>query len=288
MYLIQPIIRIIKQNTTMNKISNLKQTIFAITIMVLCLSLQKAQAQAQSDKIFLKDKSVLFVDIKNSRGKTIKYRLMDDKQDTIYAIPKANIDKVVLKTGYTANYADYVDRDTVFSEFSIYPFYADMSLGLMCFGGDGFSPLGATDINIGFSFHKEQSIGLSLISWYQPSDCCGTSASGLGLQWRYRSSSNRLMLKIEGGYVSNVQYGDDGPYISKYNPQKSSKNYFRTTAALRKGLITWGLTFATTKNHVNDNFNNDTKKFIGSSTFSVSSLTFGVGIAAPQYRRKPK
>jgi hypothetical protein len=272
----------------MNKISTLKQTIFTITAMVLCLCIQKTQAQSQPDKIFVKDHRVLFVDIKNSRGDTIKYRTLDDKTGTIYAMPKSNIDKVVLKSGGTVNYSNYVEKDSVYAEKSIYPFYVDMSLGLLSISGDGFSYLGPLDINVGYSILKEHSIGLSLIAWNSPSDCCSTSASGVGFQWRYRSSANRLFLKIEGGYVLRAHYGDDGNYRSEYNYQKSSKTYFRTTAALHYGKTTWGFTFVSTKNQINDTFSYDTKQFLRVLPFSVSTLSFGVGIAAPEFRKKRK
>jgi hypothetical protein len=158
--------------------------------------------------------------------------------------------------------------------------YLDLELGMFSYGGDGFSILGIS--SSGFRINKQIALGLSLRGWVQPSDCCSKSAGGVGFQFRWSPES--FLIKIETGFVTGAQYGDDGNYSSIYNYEKSNKAYssFSVAAHFSK-IVTIGLAWASTINQINDRFDYNTKALLGTSMFSVSEISLVFGIAFPKY-----
>jgi hypothetical protein len=160
--------------------------------------------------------------------------------------------------------------------------YLDLELGMFSYGGDGFSILGISSISSGFRINKQIALGLSLRGWVQPSDCCSKSAGGVGFQFRWSPES--FLIKIETGFVTGAQYGDDGNYSSIYNYEKSNKAYssFSVAAHFSK-IVTIGLAWASTINQINDRFDYNTKALLGTSMFSVSEISLVFGVAFPKY-----
>lgn len=71
-------------------------------------------------------------------------------------------------------------------------FYGE--LGLLSFGNEGRSILGATDLSLGYRMTPQWAVGASLIGWSEPGSCCGgASASGTGVQLRYTPKEKGLM-----------------------------------------------------------------------------------------------
>jgi hypothetical protein len=92
-----------------------------------------------------------------------------------------------------------------------------------------------------------------------------------------------ILIKVETGYLTSASYGDDGNYLSKYNPDKSSKTYTSVSIAARFSKIwTLGLAWASTTNQINDRFDYGTKALLGTSNFGVSEVSLTIGIAIPK------
>ena len=87
--------------------------------------------------------------------------------------------------------------------------HLDGELGLMSFGSEGRFIAGSTDLSVGYRITPHWAVGASLIAWTEPSDCCGTTASGPGVQLRFTPKRNGLMLKVESGYLLRARYADD-------------------------------------------------------------------------------
>jgi hypothetical protein len=166
---------------------------------------------------------------------------------------------------------------------SYFRVYFDLELGTLSMGGEGFSILGVSSISAGFRINRQIALGLSLRTWSQPSSCCGHQASGRGVQFRLSPTELPFLIKVETGYLTSASYGDDGNYLSKYNPDKSDKTYTSVSIAARFSKIwTLGLGWASTTNQINDRFDYGTKAFLGTSKFGVSEVSLIIGIAIPK------
>lgn len=164
--------------------------------------------------------------------------------------------------------------------------YFDGEFGLISYGDNTWSPLGAIDISLGYRLDPEWAIGASLIGWVKPSECCPTGASGTGLQLRYTPSASRLMLKAETGYLLSTSYGSDGIYPPQKNTSRSNKHYFRVSADWRFNKITTGLTWAAADHQVYDYFD-EMNQLTFTEYINVRAVTFHVGLSFPRVAGKP-
>jgi hypothetical protein len=177
----------------------------------------------------------------------------------------------------------FAEAQTTDTSKSYFRAYFDLELGTFSMGGDGFFLFGISSISAGFRINRQIALGLSLRAWSQPSDCCSHAASGRGIQLRVSPTQLPILIKVEKGYLSSASYGDDGNYLSKYNPDKSSKTYTSVSIAARFSKIwTLGLAWASTTDQINDRFDYGTKAFLGTSNFGVSEISLIIGIAIPK------
>jgi hypothetical protein len=181
-------------------------------------------------------------------------------------------------------FGSLAQAQTTDAQSSYFRLYLDAELGLLTQGGNGFSPLGISSINTGYRINRHIAVGMGLRTWFKPSSCCATGASGIGLQFRYSPVNLPFLVKIETGYLLSASYADDGSYLSKYNSTKSDKSYVSFSIAARFAKIcTVGLAYAHTANQVNENFKYNSTELLSTSKFGVSAISLVFGIALPKY-----
>ena len=84
-----------------------------------------AKGQAMTDRIFKKDKTVLFVTFLREQDDSIQYQNFEDKRKVIHSLLKTDVDKVVLKNGQTISFEPvFTKRDRLTTIDYIYPSYA--------------------------------------------------------------------------------------------------------------------------------------------------------------------
>jgi hypothetical protein len=183
-------------------------------------------------------------------------------------------------------FSTFAQGQTTDASSSYFRFYLDAELGLLTQGGDGFSPLGISSISTGYRINRHIAVGMGLRTWFKPSSCCATGASGIGFQLRYSPVNQPFLVKVETGYVLSAEYADDGSYLSKYNPNKSDKSYLSFSIAARFAKIcTIGLAYAHTTNQVNENFKYNSTELLSTSKFGVSAISLVFGITFPKFRK---
>ena len=253
-----------------------------MSIIYLCLCATKGQAQAV-DKIVRKDSAEWYVIIVNMEDDSITYRYYGQPKDSVYAIAKSAVQKVILRNGG----GDYYPKPIVYNADGtiklpkISPVYVDAAAGLSV-----LLQTAIADISIGYRFNEKQAIGLSriLMSDYT------TNAEGIGVQYRW-TPQRRALYKLELGYITSAGSIDrSGPEIYTHLPQNSSNVYIRIGAAVRfGGVFTWGINYAGSGPltfQVSNSMNGQNVQSGKTWAWSMGFLCAQLGVAFPQMPKK--
>jgi hypothetical protein len=209
-----------------------------LLISYLCFLSLKTEAQAL-DRMIKKDSTEMFVIVQDTDGDSISYRYYGQPKDSLYTIAKSAVSKIVLKNGGGIYYPKPVlynaDGTVKLSKRS--RIYVDATAGFT------LRLSGLADVNIGYRFDERQAIGLSRIGM----GISHTSASGLGIQYRF-TPSRQSLFKLELGVITGASsFDESGPEIYTYSRKASSNAYVRIGAAVRFGSIfTLGINYVGT------------------------------------------
>ena len=78
--------------------------LLSIFIGLMCLLTNNAKGQTMTDRIYKKDKTVLFVLFLREQDDSIHYQNFEDKRKVIHSLLKTDVDKVVFKNGQTISF----------------------------------------------------------------------------------------------------------------------------------------------------------------------------------------
>jgi hypothetical protein len=217
----------------------INHVIRSLAISYLCILSLKTEAQTM-DRVVKKDSTEMFVFLESTVGDNISYRYYGQPKDSIYALSKSLVYKIILRD----NRGEYYPKPIKYNaDGSVKPpktsgVYLDAEAGLGIIPDAGFSAL--ADVNIGYKFNEKRAVGVSLIMM----DNYAINASGVGLQ--YRSTPQRTSLfKLELGVITRASsVNRSGTSIYTYQPKNAVDVYLRIGAAFRfASVFTLGINY---------------------------------------------
>jgi hypothetical protein len=255
--------------------------ITSLSIIYLFLCCTKGHAQAM-DRIVRKDSTEWHVMVISTEDDSITYRLYGQPKDSVYAIAKSAVQKIIRRDGGRTYYPKPVvyNADGTEKLSKSARIYVDAAAGFWL--NDRI--YGLADLNIGYRFSEKQAIGLSGIAMSDYS----IEASGVGVQYRF-TPQRKSLFKLELGYITSASSIDrSGPEIYTHLPQNSSNIYFRLGAAVRFSIFTLGINYVGAGPimfQINNGQNVPTgRSWSGNMGFLCPQL----GIALPKIRKKGK
>jgi hypothetical protein len=194
------------------------------TMFYLCFCCIEAQAQF-TDRIVKKDSTELYVMVEATEGDSITYRFYGQPQDSIYALPKSAINKIVLRNGGGVYRPKTIlhNANGIVKPPKISSIYVDAAAGLT------LELAGMADLSVGYRFNEKQAIGISYIAMSNYS----IDAMGVGAQWRF-TPQRKSLFKLELGVITSADSIDrSGPEIYTYQPKNASNLYLRVGLAVK-------------------------------------------------------